>query len=91
MTKKNFKDNTPLDTVSRKEQSEVSKEEQQTTMKKKSNNDYMRLNIAGYRDYLSTMAGFEQMSITKYIQKLINADMENNKETYEEIKSIRPI
>lgn len=34
------------------------------------------------------MAGFRKMSITKYIQKLIDADMDQNKETYEKIKNI---
>lgn len=90
MAGKNFKSNKPLDTISKNEQAKVSTELQQPEkpIKKKSNSDYLRLDIYGYKDYLSTMAGFRKMSITKYIQSLINADIEQNKETYEKIKNI---
>lgn len=90
MAGKNFKDNKPLDTVSQNRQAEASSELKQPEkiVKKKSNSDYLRLDIYGYKDYLSTMAGFRKMSITKYIQGLIDADMEQNKEIYEKIKNI---
>ncbi len=92
MTGKNFKSNKPLDTISQNEQTKTSTKLQQPenekTIKKKSNSDYLRLDVYGYKDYLSTMAGFRKMSITKYIQGLINTDMEQNKETYEKIKNI---
>lgn len=90
MAGKNFKINKPLDTVSQNGQADVLKELQQSkkTVKKKSNSDYLRLDIYGYRDFLSTMAGFRKMSITKYIQGLIDADMEQNHEIYEKIKNI---
>lgn len=90
MAGKNFKSNKPLDTVSRNGQAEALTELQQTEkiIKKKSNGDYLRLDIFRYRDFLSTMAGFRKMSITKYIQKLIDADMEQNQEIYEKIKNI---
>lgn len=90
MTGKNFKSNKPLDTVSQNSQAEASTEllQPEKISKKKSNGDYLRLDIFRYRDFLSTMAGFRKMSITKYIQGLIDADMEHNREIYEKIKNI---
>lgn len=92
MAGKNFKSNKPLDTISQNEQTKTSTKLQQPEnekiIKKKSNSDYLRLDVYGYKDYLSTMAGFRKMSITRYIQKLIDADMDQNKETYEKIKNI---
>lgn len=87
MAGKNFKDNKPLDTVSQNEQARELQQPEKIS-KKKSNSDYLRLDIYGYKDYLSTMAGFRKMSITKYIQGLIDIDMEQNKEIYRKIKDI---
>lgn len=62
--------------------------------KKKSNSDYIRLDIADYKEYLRIMAGFDTIksaktvSVTKYIQNLISADMEARKNEYEKIKNI---
>lgn len=90
MAGKNFKSNKPLDTISQNKQTKTSTELEQPEkpIKKKSNSDYLRLDIYGYKDYLSTMAGFRKMSITKYIQGLIDTDMEQNKEIYKKIKDI---
>ncbi|MCX4304080.1 MAG: hypothetical protein OSJ66_08795 [Clostridia bacterium] len=90
MSGKNFKSNKPLDTISQNKQTKASTELKQPEkpIKKKSNSDYLRLDVYGYKDYLSTMAGFRKMSITKYIQGLIDDDMEQNKEIYEKIKNI---
>ncbi len=90
MAGKNFKSNKPLDTISQNKQIKASTELKQPEkpIKKKSNSDYLRLDIYGYKDYLSTMAGFRKMSITKYIQGLIDIDMEQNKEIYKKIKDI---
>ena len=87
MAGKNFKENKPLDTVGQNKQVN-GLQQSKKIVNKKTNSDYLRLDIYNYRDYLSTMAGFKKMSITKYIQGLIDADMEQNKETYEKIKSI---
>lgn len=90
MAGKNFKSNKPLDTISQNKQTKASTELKQPEkpIKKKSNSDYLRLDIYGYKDYLSTMAGFRKISITKYIQGLIDIDMEQNKEIYRKIKDI---
>ena len=95
MAGKNFKGDKPFDVIGKKEQIKTPTkiEPQQKPIpekitEKKSSHDYLRLNITGYREYLSVMAGHHCKSITKYIQSLIDADMEQNKETYEKIKSI---
>ena len=90
MSGKNFKSNKHLDTISQNKQTKASTELKQPEkpIKKKSNSDYLRLDIYGYKDYLSTIAGFRKMSITKYIQGLIDIDMEQNKEIYRKIKDI---
>lgn len=56
--------------------------------KKKTNSDYLRLDIYDYKEYLTTMAGFKRTSVTKYIQSLISADMQQNKDTFEKLKNI---
>lgn len=62
--------------------------------KKKTNSDYIRLDVADYKEYLQTMAGYDSMksgksvSVTKYIQSLISADMDSRKEEYEKAKNI---
>jgi hypothetical protein len=39
-----------------------------------------------YREYISLMAEQENISITKYIHRLIDKDMKKNKAKYEELK-----
>ena len=62
--------------------------------KKKTNSDYIRLDVADYKEYLQTMAGYDSMksgksvSVTKYIQSLISADMDSRKVEYEKAKNI---
>lgn len=70
------------------EPEEQTKETVLSSKKKKTNSDYLRLDIYDYRDYLSTMAGFRCTSVTKYIQSLIDADIEQNKEIYEKLKNM---
>ena len=41
-----------------------------------------------YKAYISTMARAEGMSITKYIHKLLDADMKKNNKRYEELQEI---
>lgn len=55
----------------------------------KNNSDYLRLDIYGYKDYIYTMAGFECMSATRYIQQLIEKDMEQNASKYKTIKGLK--
>lgn len=102
MAGKGFKNHKPQDTIASGNRSngasgeyiviEVSeknnKPQSYSKPKRKTNSDYLRLDIYGYKDYLSTMAGFRKMSVTKYIQKLIDKDMEQNKNTYEKIRNI---
>lgn len=68
--------------------------EKTETKKKKTNSDYIRLDVADYKEYLQTMAGYDSMksgksiSVTKYIQALISADMDSRKVEYEKAKNI---
>jgi hypothetical protein len=73
---------------------------------KKPNSDYYRLDLivrgvamgkmtsdirVNYKDYVETMAAAKGISITKYIQSLIDKDMNTkaNKQQYEELKKNR--
>ena len=100
---KSFKNSNPLNTFSQMEVAaaqatrEQEREEERpaavstntsTNAKKKTNSDYLRLDVYGYKDYLQTMSGHAKKSVTKYIQGLIESDMERNIETYEKLKSI---
>lgn len=95
MAVKNFKDKKPLDTVGGKTEQNVTdaslqkKESIPAASKKKKNSDYLRLDISDYREYLSTMAGFKRISLTKYIQHLIDNDIKQCSETYEKLKNIQ--
>lgn len=77
-----------------KEQKDEREQEEQiqkssiSSKKKKTNSDYLRLDIYDYKEYLTTMAGFKRTSVTKYIQGLIRADMQQNKDTFEKLKNI---
>lgn len=68
--------------------------EKTETKRKKTNSDYIRLDVADYKEYLQTMAGYDSMksgksiSVTKYIQSLISADMSSRKVEYEKAKNI---
>ena len=59
-----------------------------SSKKKKTNSDYLRLDIYDYKEYLTVMAGFKRTSVTKYIQALICADMQQNKDTFDKLKNI---
>lgn len=41
-----------------------------------------------YKDYVAAMAAGEGLSITKYIHKLLDEDMEKNKEKYKKLSRI---
>lgn len=77
-----------------KEKTDERKQEEQvqkssiSSKKKKTNSDYLRLDIYDYKEYLTTMAGFKRTSVTKYIQALICADMQQNKDTFDKLKNI---
>lgn len=42
-----------------------------------------------YKDYIQAMAAGEGLSITKYIHKLIDEDMEANKDKYKKISKLK--
>lgn len=42
--------------------------------------------LADYKDYVSTMAAAERISITKYIHRLIDEDMAKNSRKYKQLK-----
>lgn len=42
-----------------------------------------------YKEYLTIMSGYEGVSITKYIQGLIDADMKKNKELYNDLQNLK--
>ena len=46
------------------------------------NKKYFRLDITEYQDYISLMADYSNLSMTKYISKLIEDDMTKNTNTY---------
>lgn len=71
-----------------REQEEQVQKSSIASKKKKTNSDYLRLDIYDYKEYLTTMAGFKRTSVTKYIQGLIRADMQQNKEIFEKLKNI---
>lgn len=71
---------------------------------KKPNSDYYRLDLVlrevvggkmaetiktDYKGYVETMAAIEGTSITKYIQSLIDRDMNERKATFEEAKKLK--
>lgn len=71
---------------------------------KKPNSDYYRLDLVtrqqdakgkmieaiktDYKAYLTAMARAEGLSLTKYLHKLIDEDMERNAKRYEELKQV---
>ena len=48
--------------------------------------EYFRMNLSGRKDYITVMAEAKGQTITRYIQDLIDADREKNRETYEKLK-----
>ena len=42
-----------------------------------------------YKEYVSVMAEAENISITKYIHRLIDKDMKKNKQTFEDLREQR--
>ena len=52
---------------------------------------YIKLDITGYDDYIYTMAHFKDISATKYIRALVEADLKENKLIYEKIKALKNI
>lgn len=71
-----------------REQEAQAQKSSNTSKKKKTNSDYLRLDIYDYKEYLTTMAGFKRTSVTKYIQSLIRADMQQHKDIYDKLKNI---
>lgn len=49
------------------------------------NKKYFRLDITEYQDYISLMADYSNLSMTKYINKLIEDDMAKNVNTYNKL------
>lgn len=49
------------------------------------NKKYFRLDITEYQDYISLMADYSNLSMTKYISKLIEDDMTKNTNTYNKL------
>jgi hypothetical protein len=49
---------------------------------------FLLLDIRGYRDYVEHMAKAANMSATKYIRSLIQADMDKNMDIYEAHKAL---
>ena len=49
------------------------------------NKKYFRLDITEYQDYISLMADYSNLSMTKYISKLIEDDMAKNVNTYNKL------
>lgn len=49
------------------------------------NKKYFRLDITEYQDYISLMADYSNLSMTKYISKLIEDDIAKNINTYNKL------
>ena len=49
------------------------------------NKKYFRLDITECQDYISLMADYANLSMTKYINKLIEDDMTKNINTYNKL------
>ena len=49
------------------------------------NKKYFRLDITEYQDYISLMADYSNLSMTKYISKLIEVDIAKNVNTYNKL------
>ena len=49
------------------------------------NKKYFRVDITEYQDYISLMADYSNLSMTKYISKLIEDDMAKNVNTYNKL------
>ena len=49
------------------------------------NKKYFRLDITEYQDYISLMADYANLSMTKYISKLIEDAMAKNGNTYNKL------
>ena len=49
------------------------------------NKKYFRLDITEYKDYISLMADYSNLSMTKYINKLIEDDIAKNVNTYNKL------
>ena len=49
------------------------------------NKKYFRIDITEYQDYISLMADYFNLSMTKYISKLIEDDMTKNTNTYNKL------
>ena len=56
---------------------------------KKDKPDYISLDIRGRKDYLRSMASLQGISVTRYIQGLIDADAEKNAALYEQLQKFK--
>lgn len=57
--------------------------------KEKEDKKYLRLDITEQQDYISLMSEHQKVSMTKYIQRLIDKDLLENKETFNKLKQIK--
>lgn len=63
-------------------------ESQPTKKLNKEDKKYLRLDITEYHKYISIMAEHNKVSMTKYINNLIAADMIKNEEIYNKLKQL---
>lgn len=83
----------------RKANNPLERQAQAAGKTKKPNGDYLRLDLvtrdaAGnverdYKTYVGVMAGIQGISSTKYIQKLIDADMAVNKDVFQKVQALK--
>lgn len=50
--------------------------------------EVIALDLAGRKDYLKRIAGAKGLSVTKYLQQLIDADIQKNQALYDQLKDI---
>jgi len=83
---KSRKVSAPAEKVSTESQKAESGESDASEGTSKRGKKYLRLDVDKYHDYLKIMARYSGVSVTKYIQQLIDADKEKNVKRYEELK-----
>lgn len=53
--------------------------------------EYLKLDLTGIKEYIDLISAQAGKSKTQYIQDLIRADMERNKDVYEKLKDIEKL
>lgn len=81
---KPVKPETPKETTEIK----VEKTEKSEKASRYEKDKFLLLDVRGYRDYVEHMAKAANMSATKYIRSLIEADMQKNMDIYEAHKAL---